>query len=100
MGGRSVEREWAEAVSYFVQKKVAKLGEPGFGRFAENWLLVYDNWPLLSVRRDSSGKMLYELLGQIAAFERLDRVFILSDHELCDISPTGTRVCSLNKLWS
>lgn len=45
-GGDSPEREWAEAMHYFTQEKIKKLNKQGFDRFDQDWLLIYDNWPV------------------------------------------------------
>ena len=98
--GDTAEQEWTEAMSYFVQRKAAKLEEPGFDRFEKDWLLIYDNWPFPHVRSEVAGEVLYDLLGRTAGIEKFDRVFILRGHHLCDISRAGTSLAPLNRLWS
>ena len=44
--GDSPDREWAAAMFAFVSAKVVSSRKEGFQRFPENWLLIYDEWPL------------------------------------------------------
>ena len=42
--GDALERDWADAMVHFIERKAAAFGKPGFARHPRNWLLVYDNW--------------------------------------------------------
>ena len=42
--GDALERDWADAMVRFIERKAAGFGKPGFARHSRNWLLIYDNW--------------------------------------------------------
>ena len=42
--GDALERDWADAMVHFIERKAAIFGKPGFAKYPQNWLLVYDNW--------------------------------------------------------
>ena len=48
--GDSVERDWANAISHFADKKLEKLRAGAYSDFSENWLLVHDEWAMRPVR--------------------------------------------------
>ena len=58
--GKSVERDWVEAMLYSVARKATVFIKPGFTQHPTNWLLVHDNWqpvtgldePLAAARLD------------------------------------------------
>ncbi|NVJ67390.1 MAG: hypothetical protein HWE16_12960 [Gammaproteobacteria bacterium] len=76
--GDSVEQDWAEAIFYFVQRKINSLKKTGFDKFAQNWLLIYDNWPLPSIEYEISSQFLHKKLLNINCFESFNNVFVLS----------------------
>ena len=51
--GEGAERDWAEAMRKVIETKIASAQKPGYVRFDETWLLVYDNLslPMLNVPR-------------------------------------------------
>ena len=54
------EREWAEWMMDVVRKKTKTFNKPGFEKFDENWLLIYDNLPVqLTVSEDINTAMGY-----------------------------------------
>ena len=42
--GDALERDWADAMVHFIERKAAGFDKPGFARHSRNWLLIYDNW--------------------------------------------------------
>ena len=46
--GDSIEKNWVEAMLYFSKDKAAKFQQPGFKKFEQNWLLIYDDWSPVS----------------------------------------------------
>lgn len=84
--GDSVEKEWAEVMLHFSEIKMAKLSSPGFRRFQENWLLIYDNWHLPAVNRSLGSKYLYQHLLDKNLLLKFNRVFVLSGEKICEFS--------------
>jgi len=82
--GDSAEREWAAAIAYSVKEKLPKVSADGFVRFPENWLLVYDNWPLPHVNIAKAAVFLDSLLRECYAFNVFDAVFVLDDSQICE----------------
>lgn len=81
--GNSAEREWAAAIVHYVQEKIPKATAPGFVRHPENWLMVYDNWPLPHINFAKAAALLYSLLIDINAFTVFDAIFVLHDSRIC-----------------
>ena len=95
--GEQVEREWAEAMEFFLQEKVRKLNADGFKRHKENWLLIYDNWPLPNVDRAKALSYLQNILErQEVEFEH---IYVLSGEYLCEISGDNTDLYAINNIW-
>jgi hypothetical protein len=83
--GDSAEREWATAMAHCVKEKLLKVTAPGFVRHPENWLLVYDNWPLPHINFTKAAAFLYPLLRELNAFAVFDSIFVLDDSQMCEL---------------
>lgn len=97
--GDSVEREWADAINHFVLEKKLKIAKDGFDRYDENWLLVYDNWPLPVVNREKASRILHPVLLDSGAFEDFNLIFVMSDKYLIEFSSAGDTLHEVNDLW-
>jgi len=91
-GGDSVEREWAAAMLHAAQRKIEALNSPGFDRFEQNWLLIYDNCPLPALHEDEAAPILHQSFQRYSAFEQFDHIFVLSDQWLWEFSNREARV--------
>lgn len=87
--GDSPEREWADAMAQSISAKVTGLSAPGFERFQEDWLLIYDNWPLPHVDPERAADFLFATLQQGAALNSFDWIFVVNDHNLWEFSRSG-----------
>ena len=87
--GDSPEREWAEAMAYFVKQKLERMRKPGFKTFDENWLLVYDNWRVPAP--DASESLAAFLARTDASSLRtaVDRLYVVDDQTLWELSRDG-----------
>lgn len=83
--GDSAEREWATAMAHFVIKKISKATAPDFARHPENWLMIYDNWPLPHIDFAKAASLLYPLLREIKAFATFDAIFVMDDQQMCEL---------------
>lgn len=88
--GESVERNWADAMAYFVEKKVAVANKTGFARFAGNWLLIYDNWSAPLLERSTAVSFLEDKLQLAPPWQSFEHVFILSDRVAIDLDKNRT----------
>ncbi|KAF1720153.1 hypothetical protein [Pseudoxanthomonas wuyuanensis] len=86
--GDSTEREWAIAMAYYVKQKLSKALAPGFLRHPQNWLMVYDNWPVPSVDYRNSASHLQPLLEAMDVFSVFDAIFVLDDAQMCEFRST------------
>lgn len=89
--GDAAERDWAEFVVHFAREKVAKATVPGFQRFALNWLLIYNNWPLPNVNLVKAGQTALPMLQGAGVFATFDRVFVLDSERVCAFDPVACR---------
>jgi hypothetical protein len=87
--GDSPEREWADAMALSISAKLTGLIKPGFQLFRENWLLIYDNWPLPHVDPEHAAEILFATLQQGVALNSFDCIFVVNDHNLWEFSRSG-----------
>jgi len=98
--GDSVEREWAEAMFHFIEKKVATLLKDGFERFEKDWLLIYDNWSLPALDRHKAAPFLLNLVTENKVLHEFDPIYIITGQYLCEVASTGIQFYDINDLWS
>jgi hypothetical protein len=84
--GDSAERQWAEAMAFFIRKKAAAAQRPGFQRFEFNWLLLYDNWPLPVIKAALAAQKLIEIPDLEKGFVVFDRILILDEQILWEFA--------------
>jgi hypothetical protein len=84
--GDAVERSWAEAMAHFVDEKLATAGRPGFTLFAENWLLIYDNWPAPQLAREKALSLLQVGLQPRDPWRVFNHILILDENVLLEIT--------------
>lgn len=95
--GDQTEVEWADAMKFFLDEKLLKLRKNRFAKHEENWLLMYDNWPLPAINRKLAASYFHKrLLGQQVEF---DRIYILSDAYLYEVLRDSASVFPVNNLW-
>lgn len=98
--GDSVEREWARAMNHFISRKISKLKAKGFERFDEDWLLIYDNWSLPALERETAVRMLFQSAGAEGTLGEFSSIFVLTGPYLCEVSKKGWAFKDINDLWS
>jgi hypothetical protein len=89
MMGDSVERNWADAMEYFISKKVASAQKPGYAVHDEQWLVVYDNWQGFALERQHALALLQGHLAACDPFATFARVFILTGALLVELARSG-----------
>jgi hypothetical protein len=56
--GEGAERDWAEAIHKVFEGKTRSAQKPGFVRFDETWLLIYDNLSLPAINVERAADLL------------------------------------------
>ena len=74
---------------HFIQAKSVKALAEGFDRYAENWILLYDNW---SGPNLDFGKAVSFLRGLLTECDphAFDSIFIIHGEEICKITGQAT----------
>ncbi len=83
--GNSVERDWAEAVSHCWSGKRASRDRAGFTRFAEVWLVIYDNLRGPALDEEEAVALLLHGQSLEARARDFHRVFIECDEDFWQI---------------
>lgn len=93
--GNEVEVKWARVVMHCIDAKVQVINKPGFTKFKENWLLVYNNWPLPGVHHQEASSLLADSCQKKSVHNEFNRVFVLDSKFLCEIGQR-TRIHPVN----
>ena len=83
--GDSAEHEWEAAMCHHIRQKLSKATAHGFSRFEQNWLLVYDNWPLPHINFGKAANLLLPRAKEMNAFKVFDAIFVLNDSHMCEL---------------
>lgn len=97
--GDSVERGWSDAMPHFVERKIKSFTNEYFEKFAQNWLLIYDNWSLPALDIEGAEKFLLQKLSQSNCFDSFGSVYIITLHFVCEFSSPGATRYEINDLW-
>lgn len=93
--GNEAEVEWADVMLYCIKSKAKILNKPGFTKFEENWLLVYNNWPLPRVYHEEASSLLAKSCVADGLLDEFSRIFVLDSKVMCEISES-TRIHTVN----
>ena len=94
--GDSVEREWTQAMSDCIQKKIDALHKNGFSRFNDNWLLIYDNLSLPYLQIKEATALLAQNANKNLFLYNFSHIFILLKEKfLCELSGQN---CTVTKI--
>lgn len=99
--GDRPEQEWALFIQSIVDAKLAKLAQPGFEKFDQNWLAVYDNLPLPNVHLAKAIELLQPLIeDRWSSDPCFHALFIEHGPIIVCITPEGSKHLLLNDLWN
>jgi hypothetical protein len=84
--GDSVERNWAEAMAYFINKKAASAKKNGYQLYGDDRLMIYDNWPAPGLKHQRALPYLRTELKGSEAFTVFRRVYIIDESTILEIS--------------
>lgn len=94
--GDSVERDWADAMTHFVEKKVASTQREGYTRHPRLWLLIYDNWPSPGLNLHNALPRLREQLTARSVWSTFERIFILDENLIVEIDASQEHLHCVN----
>lgn len=97
--GNSAEREWAQVIDYFIDKKIAAISNSDFVKHCENWLLIYDNWPLPSLDIELATDYLMDRSAIKLEQSKWDVLFIMRSKYIIEISTNNLKSHSINDIW-
>ncbi len=97
--GDSVECEWAEVMLYFSEHKAKKFSNPEFKKYPQNWLLIYDNWPLPALNESIAAQKLQGKLVSQDWTLPFDRVFVERSQSIWEFSRQTYISAAVNDLW-
>lgn len=84
--GDSVERNWAEAIAYFIKKKVENSRKPGYSLYGDDRLVIYDNWnaPVLNHQEALPHLRAHLVHGNVwSAFRR---IYVINGRKLLEMT--------------
>lgn len=84
--GDSVERNWAEAIAHFIDRKAANATKDGYELYEDNRLMIYDNWPAPALKHQRALQHLRERLKDSVAWSIFKRVYIIGEHTIVELS--------------
>lgn len=98
--GDSVEREWSEAMFFYIQSKIDNFMKEEFKKFEQNWLLIYDNWSLPALEREQATQLLSKKILENNCFEKFDHIHIITGNFLYEFARTSVIQHKINNLWT
>ncbi len=84
--GDSVERSWAEAMAYFINKKVASAKKEGYELYGDDRLVIYDNWPAPALKIHKALPYLRSHLKESTVWSVFRCVYIVDEHAVIELS--------------
>lgn len=97
--GDSVEKEWVEAMLHFTEKKIFSSKKAGYQIFAENALLIYDNWHVPCLDVGQALEWFSESCVKGGYTETFNDLYILTKNDLHRINRQGSEKIKLSQLW-
>lgn len=94
--GDSPEREWAEAIMFFIVNKLQGFKKTGFKAFQKNWLLIYDNWPLPALDYQKATELLLLEVKKTNYFATHEKVHIISSGVVHTLTTKGIEQYKIN----
>lgn len=98
--GDAPEREWADAMLHFAHDKAAKFAKPGYEHFENNWLLIYDHWPLPAVDDPKAASYLAQRISRLETRLPFDRIFVECEHSIWQFGNSSFVSARIRDLWA
>lgn len=99
--GLRIETPWAERIASKVDEKTAKLNQPHFERFDQNWLLIHDNdlWAGFLHLEPALSRLRKQFALRKPFLFEYDRLFIMSAGSFIEFAASGEDLFPANELW-
>lgn len=100
--GDMAERNWAEAIEYFVAQKTAKLRSGNYAVFSEMWLVVQDEWRVPIYYPEELNLAVILVTPKLAAWLRApaySRVFVCRSQTVITFTSLGVTFTPVLNLW-
>lgn len=94
--GDSIERSWAEAMNHFINKKVVSVQRPGYEKFQETWLVIYDQWTAPMLTLNKAIPALREKFDASPPWAFFSRILILDEAVLIDLDTSSAQLYCIN----
>ncbi len=100
--GDMAERQWAEALEYFIRLKTDKLRSGNYGEFSKMWLLIQDEWrvPLYSyedIRKAAT--FCISLIGDLRVEPCFSSIFICTRSWLLTLGSNEVTIKPIRDIW-
>jgi hypothetical protein len=100
--GDMAERNWAEAIEYFVAQKTAKLRSGNYAEFSEMWLVVQDEWRAPVYHPQELSLAVSLVAPRLAALldpPAYTRLFVCRNHTVIMFTRTAVTFTPVLNLW-
>jgi hypothetical protein len=100
-GDDGMEHEWALSINDFVIKKTKTFNKQGFQKYNENWLLIWDDLPIMIRNIETAMKYLMpELENYWLKKNRYDSLLVDSGNQLIQMCSSGWHQQPILNLWT
>jgi hypothetical protein len=88
--GDMAERQWADAIAFFIDDKTRKLRTGNYSAFSQHWLLIQDEWRVPMYRENEKLKAAQQCRQAVAPLlseQAFGRIYISSSKWLIRLHP-------------
>ncbi len=100
--GNMAERQWADAISHFVDRKTAMLRDGIYGMDRETWLLIQDEWRVPVYRpeeRMEAAQLCIAQLGDLLIAPAFSRIYVANSKWLLRLAPGPIEMLPIRNVW-
>ena len=101
--GDSVERDWAQAILHFAERKLKKLRAGAYSDFTENWLLIHDEWamhPIGAKEQSIAASLLARSSASLFSAPCFSRVLVEGSKWLTSLTEESHEITPIIDLWN
>ena len=101
--GNMAERQWAQALAYFIEQKTMKLRAGNYADFSDNWLLIQDEWRVPVYEHEERLEAAELCLSQISHLLQTPAfsfIFVGNSKWLLRLAPEPVQIYPVRDLWS
>lgn len=97
--GDAPEQEWADVMLHFAKEKAGKLNKAGFSRFDQDWVLIYDGWPLPDVDEQLAASFLRDKLTNEPSTLPFQVIFVEGNKYFWQFAKDQVTRAVINDIW-